>query len=74
MSKRTLFLLIFVAHTASAGLERYSDLVVSDAEASRTLSAADVDALFEPTASYGAAPAMIHEVLSDWAKARESAL
>ena len=50
------------------------DLVVSDAEAARTLSAADVDALFEPTASYGAAPAMIREVLSDWAKARESAL
>ena len=50
------------------------DLVVSDAEAARTLSAADVDALFEPTSSYGAAPAMIREVLSDWAKARESAL
>ena len=50
------------------------DLVASDAEAARTLSAADIEALFEPTASYGAAPAMIREVLSDWAKARESAL
>ena len=50
------------------------DLVASDAEAARTLSAADIAALFEPTASYGAAPAMIREVLSDWAKARESAL
>ena len=47
---------------------------MSDAEAARTLSGADVDALFEPAASYGGAPAMIREVLSDWAKARESAL
>ena len=46
----------------------------ADAEATRLLKPTDIDALFEPAASYGAAPAMMKEVLGDWAKARESAL
>ena len=50
------------------------DVVRKDADAARSLSAAEVDALFEPAASYGAAPAMTREVLNDWAKARESVL
>jgi 3-carboxy-cis,cis-muconate cycloisomerase len=46
----------------------------ADAEAARLLTQAEIEALFEPRALYGAAPAMTREVLSDWAKARESAL
>jgi hypothetical protein len=50
------------------------DVARADAEATRLVKPADIDALFEPAASYGAAPAMSREVISDWAKARESAL
>jgi len=50
------------------------DITRGDAEATRLLKPVDIDALFEPAASYGAAPAMIREVLSDWEKARGSAL
>lgn len=50
------------------------DIVGGDAEAARGLTAAEVDALFDPAASYGTAPGMTREVLTDWAKARESAL
>jgi 3-carboxy-cis,cis-muconate cycloisomerase len=50
------------------------DVARADAEATGLVKPADMDALFEPAASYGVAPAMSREVLSDWAKARESAL
>lgn len=49
------------------------DVVSRDAEAAGLLSPAQIDALFEPAASYGAAAAMMREVLNAWAKARESA-
>ncbi|MFN2646709.1 MAG: 3-carboxy-cis,cis-muconate cycloisomerase [Burkholderiales bacterium] len=49
------------------------EVVQADAEATRLLSPTDIDALFEPRAAYGAAAGMTGEVLSDWAKARESA-
>jgi len=50
------------------------DVAKDDAEATRLAPAAAIDRMFDPAASYGAAPAMIQEVLSGWAKARESAL
>jgi 3-carboxy-cis,cis-muconate cycloisomerase len=50
------------------------DVAKADAETARLMKPADIDALFDPAASYGAALAMIQEVLSDWAKARESGL
>ena len=50
------------------------DVARADPEATRLLKPAEIDALFDPAASYGGAPAMMEEVLSDWDKARESAL
>src|SRR5436190_2251357 len=50
------------------------DVARADAEATGLVKPADMDALFEPAASYGAAPGMTQDVLSAWAKARESAL
>jgi 3-carboxy-cis,cis-muconate cycloisomerase len=50
------------------------EVVRSDADAARLLAPTEVEALFEPQASYGVAAAMLSEVLNDWAKARESAL
>jgi 3-carboxy-cis,cis-muconate cycloisomerase len=50
------------------------DIALGDAEATRLASPAEIDRIFDPAASYGAAAAMMREVLSDWAKARESAL
>ena len=50
------------------------DVARADAEATRLVKPADIDALFEPAASYGAASGMTQDVLSDWATARESAL
>ena len=49
------------------------DVLRSDAEATRLLSGAQMAALFDPERSYGAAPAMIERVLSDWQTARGSA-
>jgi len=50
------------------------DVTRGDAEAMRMAPAAEVDRIFDPAASYGAAPAMTQEVLNDWTKARESGL
>ena len=50
------------------------DVTSGDAEATRLLKPVDIDALFEPAASYGAAAAMVRKALSDWEKARGSAL
>jgi len=50
------------------------DIAKADAEAARMAPAAEIERLFDPAASYGAAPQMTREVLSDWGKARESAL
>jgi hypothetical protein len=49
-------------------------VVRKDAEVLGRLSSAEIDALFEPAASYGAAGPMTREVLNDWAKARENVL
>jgi L-ascorbate metabolism protein UlaG (beta-lactamase superfamily) len=52
MSKRTLFLLIFVAQSACAGLEHYYDLVVSDARRRSVLPQNGVRITYLGTNSY----------------------
>lgn len=48
------------------------EVLQGDAEASRTLSRDEMTALFDAQNSYGAAQAMIEQVLRAWASARES--
>src|SRR5690348_6348650 len=50
------------------------EVVRGDAEAARLLSGAQLTKLFDPERSYGGAEQMIERVLSDWQRARESAL
>ena len=49
------------------------DVTRSDTEAKKLLTKEELEALFEPQSSFGAAHAMIEQVLANWATARETA-
>jgi 3-carboxy-cis,cis-muconate cycloisomerase len=49
------------------------EVIGADPEATRAIPPAELRLLFDPERSFGSAPAMIERVLSDWARARETA-